>query len=190
MQLPKRTIIILLYLAIAAKLAMQIIDSSLGFVWQLWTPVMLWLLGGLLGYLTLNIDRIIDIYVGNPESKLALYVKQYVSEKHYLRAWQLIMHNQKLQRRLTFRSALFQVIWVLLAIFTITSTASWFGNGYVLGLGLHLLVSEWQDYLTDKNYLKNWLFWQINHQVTDNELKIYMVFMTMITLLMFVKIVF
>jgi hypothetical protein len=186
-KLPKTIIYVLIYLVTAGVLAARVVAEGVSSHWEFWVPIGLWLLGGLLGFLILYLDRLVDIYYGNPQSKLSLYVKDYFTQRKFKEGWQLLMYNQRLQLRLTFRSALFQGIWVLLLIFTMTSTTSLFGKGFVLGLGLHLLLEEWRDYLADREYLKKWLFWQINRPINYQELRIYMIIMTIIAGLGFLR---
>ena len=160
------------------------------FVWQVWLPVFSWFAGGLLGYLVLVLDRLVDIYVTHPDTKLSVFIQDTVNCKQYRKAWQVLQANRHLQLHLVFHSALFQIIWVFLALFTITSTFQLFGKGFILGLGLHLLLEEWEAYAKNKETLKQWLFWQVNVPVSDKQLKQYLLIMTGLTAIFFLMVLY
>ena len=180
-KLPKHLIFSAIIIFVALKMSLPLITTGLYIQWQLWIPVALWLLGSKIGFIILELDRLVDIYLVRPDTQLAYHVKQLFAQKRYRQGWSLIIQNKSLQPNLTFRSAVFQVIWVFLAIFAFTSTESFFGKGFIIGLGLKLLLDQWQDYLTNKTFLKQWLFWQVNRHFTDKELTIYLSFITAIT---------
>ncbi len=69
---------------------------------------------------------------------------------------------------------MFQIVWLVLAIFVLTSTTGNFGKALVMGLGLRVLVSEWGDWLKNKDVLRQRLLWQIKNQWQNQELKWYL----------------
>lgn len=71
-------------------------------------------------------------------------------------------------RREVMRSALFIVIWAVLAIFTVTSVGTGFPRGVVLGLGTHLIFDLWWDYRAGGRDIELW-FWQVK-SVTKTEI--------------------
>lgn len=148
------------------------------FVWSTWEPVVSWLIGGFIGYWLLSLDRLVDVYLTHPETQLAHYVRYYIQKGNYRWAWMTLGKRQAEQTRLTFHSALFQVIWVMLAVFAFTSTSGFLGKGVVIGLGLHLLLNEWRDYIGSPERLRRWLFWQVQREVTAKETKFFLWGMT------------
>jgi hypothetical protein len=188
--IPKRTIAIVVVVISSIALAIPILRSDFSSVWWVWLSLVFWVIGFALGWFAFYLDRIVDIYFGNPNTELAVYAKRYFKASEYRKGIRLLMHNRNLQMRLTFRSAVFQVVWVFLALFTVTSTQVLFGKGFVLALGLHLLLDEWQSYVLDKLYLKKWLFWQVNRQISDKELKLYMWVMTAVVAFVFLTVLF
>lgn len=66
------------------------------------------------------------------------------------------------------RSALFVVIWAVLAIFTVTSVGTGFPRGFVLGLGTHLIFDLLWDYRGGGREIELW-FWQVKN-VTKMEI--------------------
>ena len=151
-----------------------------------WLPFLAWLAGTMLGYLVLQLDQLLDIFVTNPQTNLALTVKSYLKKYHIQYALRLLEANKHLQPRLTFRSISFQLIWIALAVFTMTSTGSVFSKGFVLGLGIRLLLEQWHYFLVNKNLLSQWLFWQVKRQFTQDEVRWYLLAMTGLTLLMII----
>lgn len=181
---PKPLIFLLVLGVIFVGKSFSVVSSEYVRVWQAWMPLVLWLVGMIFGWIIFYGDRLVDIYFSHPDTELARYVKRYFSEKKYFSGWRLLQHNKKLLTRLTFRSVLFQIIWLFLAIFTITSTNSLFGIGFVFGVGTHLILDEWEDYFNNRDHLKKWLFWQVNRDFTDKDLKYYLVFLTLVSVLL------
>jgi len=160
---------------------------------QLWTvdtilPIFLWLIGIMVGYFILKLDQLMDIYLVNPQSNLALTVKSYLKEGRYLYGLKLLELNKHLQPKLSFHSAPFQLVWLVLAIFTFSSAESVFGKGVVAGIGLKLLLEQWHFYQHNKRLLQHWLFWQLGREVSSEELKWYLWIMTVLTILLVVTV--
>lgn len=163
---------------------LRIIENGLWLELAVWVPVLLWITGTMAGYLVLQLDQLLDILLTNPKTNLAMTVKSYFKEHHIQYGLRLLEANKHLQPRLTFRSALFQMVWVVLAIFTFTSTSSTFGKGFVLGIGVRLLLEQWQYYVSNRGLLRQWLFWQIKREVNQEELRWYLVAMTGIAIVL------
>ncbi|GEM_PF-1356897 len=140
-----------------------------------------WLVGGFLGWHFLFLDKIVYFYFLHPELPSTQQAKK-VMENHGLRAWLKLMINEKVEEKLTLRSLLFQLVFWVLAIFTVTSTASFLGKGLVMGLGLHLLIEEWQLQLSNPLILNKRLFWQLKRTVSLEEQKYYLGIMTLLFL--------
>jgi len=138
-----------------------------------------WLFGGIIGWNLLVLDNLVFAYFTHPESQLADQMRL-VLAKDGPWAWCKLLFSPQKQERLAFRSLLFQLAWVLLAFFALTSTASFFGKGVVLGLGLHLLLEQWQLIRRDPQELNKRLFWQIKRAVSLTEQKYYLYLFTAI----------
>lgn len=134
--------------------------------------------GGAIGWSLAFLDIVAYIYILHPEVQLSQQISYQIRNKQYKQAFELIKRRQEEFDKLTVRSALFQVVWVILAVFALTSVPSLFGKALVMGLGLRILVDEWREWFKDKNKLKSWLFWQIKREVSMDELKWYMYIMT------------
>ena len=131
-----------------------------------------------MGYLFNYVDWLIYIYVIHPEVQLSQYVQHQIKSRQLRSAFFTLKKRQNEMEKLTTKSALFQMVWVALAIFAVTSVGSPFGRALVMGLGLKMLVSQWQGYMRNKLELKRNLFWQVKREVSDEELKWYLYIMT------------
>lgn len=140
--------------------------------WQAYLSIAWWLVGAYVGYWLLVVDRLIDVYFTHPETKMSRYIKALISKNDFKQAIIDLEKYKDYQKNLALRSALFQTIWILLTLFTLTSTTSLFGKAVVVGLGFHLLLDEWEDFRSGKGI--SWLFWQIKRQVSLEEQKIYL----------------
>jgi len=173
--------IIIVFLGIFFK-AFPLFTSKI-WVFSVWLPVIWWTVGMLVGWIISESDRFVDILYVNPDTKLAEYTKRYLSEKKFLKAWQLLIYNRKLQIKLVFHSALFQIAWVFIAFFTLSSTTTFFGKGFIVGLGLSILLRQWQDWLKDKKFLQKWLWWQFVNKISIKNTYYYLLIMTFIVLI-------
>lgn len=146
--------------------------------WRLDWQIINWYFGGGLGWLLVFLERLVWVYWTKPQTQLATEARYLISQRRFKAVGQLLMMRSQEQIELSFHSALFQAVWVPLALFAITSTASMFGKGMIMGLGLHLLYDEWQDYRRSPELLRSWLFWQIKRTVSFQEQKVYLWIMT------------
>jgi len=71
--------------------------------------------------------------------------------------------------RSVLNSFLFHFSWLGVAVFVLTSTASTFGQGLVLGLGLYLLVEAWEIYQKSTESFRGKIFWQIERPISPQE---------------------
>lgn len=144
----------------------------LGWYWQLRT--VWWFIGGVVGWVLVFLDRIVWAYWTRPETQLAVTVRYLIDQKKVPQAINTLWQRKREQKELTFRSALFQGVWLVLAFFTLTSTPGWFSKGLVMGLGLHILYDGWKDYLKSPEMFRDQVFWQIKRQVSLKETKYFL----------------
>lgn len=138
------------------------------------------ILGAGIGWLIPWLDKIAYIYILHPEAQVAQYIKYQIEQKQWRRAWESLRTRSKEFGELTTRGILFQLAWVVLAFFAVTSAAGWFGKTLVLTLGLRLLGEEWGEYLKDRAGLKQKLLWQVKREWSDSEVKLYLIAMTLV----------
>lgn len=132
------------------------------------------ILGGAVGWLLPVLDKIAYIYILHPEAQISQYLKWQLGKKQFKNFWETLKRRQAELDKLTTRGILFQIVWLVLAIFTATSTTGSFGKAVVMGLGLRVLASEWMEWLKNKEELKRKLFWQIKKEWQNQELKWYL----------------
>ncbi len=138
------------------------------------------IIGGIIGWWVAWADRIAFVYILHPEAQVSQYLQFLVSQKQLKKAWEVIKNRGGEMGKLTTRSVLFQLAWVVLGFFAVTSVGSWFGRTLVMTVGARILYEEWREYAKDRQLLKQRLFWQIKREVDDTELKIYLIVMTLI----------
>ncbi len=134
---------------------------------------MYWVLGVLVGVLALFFDRIAYTF-SYPQEQLSQHFSWYWKQKKYGAALALLDTRRMEQEKLTFRSALFMVIWVPLAFFALTSTVGLFGKGVVMGLMLHILVDSWRMLKISPQRAHVRLFWIIKRVVTPEERQVFL----------------
>ena len=114
--------------------------------------------GLLLGSFFLDLDHIVYWLYINPrieESRLAqIALKKYDFDA----ILKLLKATSKTHTNLIFHHFFFQVVLALISVFVFTSTINTFAMAFLLALNIHILVDEYQDYVTDKPHLQNWLF--------------------------------
>ncbi len=136
--------------------------------------------GVVIGWLIPWFDRIAYIYILHPEAQASQYIKYQIAQKQFKAAWKSLNTRAREFDKLTTRGILFQLAWVVLAFFAVTSAAGWFGKTLVLALGVRMLIENWSEYVKDRAGLKQKLFWQIKRDWTDAEVKIYLIVMTLV----------
>lgn len=133
--------------------------------------------GVLLGVWILFFDRIVYTF-SYPNEQLSQHYVWLWKQKKRREALALLDQRRSEQQKLTFRSGLFMVVWVLLAFFALTSTVVMFGKGVVMGLMLHILYDSWRLQRMDSSRLNTRLFWQIGRQVSYEEQLVFLYVMS------------
>ncbi len=148
-----------------------------------WHLNLIWLwLGGLTGAFLLDIDHLIYFFVTSPHELTSQRVRRLFDQRRFKEALFLMAETRLERPKLALHNALFQIILITLAFFILTSTNNLFGTGLVMGLALHLLKDEFQDLVRDEKYLKSWLFWQFQFEVSLQGQKIYLAIMVLLFL--------
>lgn len=134
--------------------------------------------GGIVGWLIPWLDKIAYIYILHPEAQISQYLKWQLEKRQLKDFLETLKRRQAEFDKLTTRGILFQVAWLVLAIFTVTSVPSWFGRALVMVLGIRILLEEWRDWLKNKEVLRQKLLWQIKTEWQNQELKWYLIVKT------------
>lgn len=117
--------------------------------WALW-------LGGIIGTILPDIDHLVYVLFLEPQDLNSQRISFKISKREIIDAFRLMAETRKERKNLIFHTTLFQVIFVILSFWIITSSGSIFGRGLVLGFLLHLLIDQLVD-LQDTGNLTNWL---------------------------------
>src|SRR3989344_8518541 len=159
--MPKRLILAGFLLGVAV---LAVVNQSLSLPRE-WLQLVWLILGGILGWWLVWLDFVAFAYILHPEAQVSQYIKFQLDNRRFKKAAEMVTLRIGEFDKLTTRSALFQAAWVVLTVFTLTSTAGWFGKTMIMALGLHILIDQWQLYMKDKEALKKQLFWQIQRPI-------------------------
>lgn len=116
--------------------------------WPFW-------LGGLVGTILPDIDHLLYLYL-KPQELTSQRVGFLLNKQEIKRVFTLLYETRGERKGLIFHSALFQLIFLVLTFYIITSSGSLFGKGIVLAFSLHLLIDQIVD-LMEMNSFDNWL---------------------------------
>ncbi len=133
---------------------------DLNFLW--------WLLGAMIGFLFVFLDRFVYSVISRPNETLSLRIRELFGQNNIAEGVRLLLAERYEQKELVMRSAMFLVVWIVLAFFTMTSVLSFFARGFVLGIGIHLMFDLIYDFRNDKERLDLW-FWQIKRTLEPEE---------------------
>lgn len=111
-------------------------------------------LGGIFGTLLPDIDHLLYLYLHSQE-----YVSQragFMFDKREIgRTFQFLYETRGERKNLIFHTFYFQIIFLVLTFWVVTSSNSLFGKGLVLAFSLHLLIDQIVD-LMEMESFDNW----------------------------------
>ncbi len=140
--------------------------------WQLNFSLIFFWLGGLFGSLFLDIDHLFYAYLQAPHEFTSQRVKRLFEQKQFKVGMILLFETQEERGRMIFHSVLFQIILLIVCFFVLTSSASLFGKGLVLGMLLHSLTDQGFEFIKNGE-IENW-FWQFKEKPGINLQAIYL----------------
>jgi hypothetical protein len=107
--------------------------------------------GGLIGLFLPYADQLIYIYFLKPNDPVSSNLKLLIAKGKYRKVSEIFVGNSGAVTRAILHTAHFQIIFLLLTIFVITSSGSIFGVGLVLAFFLHLFVTQLRDFMNMGN---------------------------------------
>lgn len=116
--------------------------------WSYW-------LGGIVGTVLPDIDHILYFYFINPNELTSQRFDFYAHRSQYKRMLELLYETRTERKGLIFHTILFQLIFLILTFWMLSSSGSYFGRGLVLAFALHLSIDQLVD-LNEIGNLKNW----------------------------------
>lgn len=125
-------------------------------------------LGGAVGTLLPDLDHLVYIYVRDNELT-SLRVASLLDRRKVREAFSLLADTRAERKNLIFHSLSFQVVFLVLAFWVLTSSGNLFGRGLVLGFLIHLVVDQLVD-LLETGSLDNWLSQSPIHIQNDRHL--------------------
>jgi len=116
--------------------------------WQFW-------LGGLVGTILPDIDHLLYVFFLKPQELTSQRVSYLVGKRDIWGGLELLAETRSERTRLIFHTTTFQLIFLVLTFFVLTSSGSLMGRGLVLAFFLHLMVDQAVD-LAATGSLSNW----------------------------------
>ena len=116
--------------------------------WPLW-------LGGILGTILPDIDHLLYLYL-NPQELTSQRFNSLLGKQEIKRVFTLLYTTRSERKNLIFHTIFFQIIFLVLTFWVLTSSGSFFGKGLVLAFSLHLVIDQILD-LTELKSFDNWL---------------------------------
>ncbi|MBU0569952.1 hypothetical protein KKB40_04190 [Patescibacteria group bacterium] len=111
--------------------------------------------GGIIGTILPDVDHLLYVYFLKPKEAVSQNVSSLISEKKVKESWDVLADTRTQRSELIFHTAYFQVIFLALTLWVVTSSGSLFGRGLVLAFSLHILIDQLIDLMETKN-LDNW----------------------------------
>jgi len=123
-----------------------------------YAPLAFWAfwLGGIFGTLLPDLDHVIYFYFLSPRDLTSQRFNFLAQRREIGRMLTLLYETREERRGLIFHSAFFQIIFLTLTFWMLSSSSSLFGRGMVLAFALHLSIDQMMD-LTDQGSFDNWL---------------------------------
>jgi len=146
---------------------------NLGY-WPFWV-------GGLLGVFLPDLDHIIYVYFVQPQELTSQRINHLVDKKEIKRSVELLYETRGERRGLIFHTILFQIIFLILTFWMMSSSPSLFGQGLVLSFARHLSVDQVVD-LIEVGSLNNW-FKDLPFQLDLKQSKFYWMATTVLILI-------
>jgi hypothetical protein len=107
--------------------------------WPFWV-------GGFVGMFFPYLDHFLYVLLLRPYELTSQRVKFLLNSKKYKEVFKLLSDTKNERVDLIIHSVYFQIIFIILTFWVITSSGSLLGRGIVLAFYLHLLVDQFKDY--------------------------------------------
>lgn len=116
--------------------------------WPFW-------LGGIVGIFLPDIDHLLYMYLTGPQELTSRRINYLIGNKDFIRTIGLLYETRNERNNLIFHTIFFQIIFLILTFWVMTSSGSLIGRGLVLSFALHLSVDQIVD-LTEMKSFDNW----------------------------------
>ena len=116
--------------------------------WPLW-------LGAVVGTILPDVDHFIYIFFLKPHELTSQRASAMLKKRSIMGTFEFLAETRYERTKIIFHTAAFQLVFVLLAFWVLTSSGSIFGRGLVTAFLLHLLVDQSVDF-NEMGSLSNW----------------------------------
>jgi hypothetical protein len=130
-------------------------------------------LGGLVGVFLPILDHIFYAYILRPYEQVSIDIRNLIKQRYFKRALSLIYATRRNRSKLVIHTAYFQVVFLALTFFVVTSSGSLFGRGLVLAFSLHLFIDQLSDFM-ERREIGGW-FRDINIVMDNHKTNIYII---------------
>jgi hypothetical protein len=127
--------------------------------------------GGVVGLALPITDHLLYAYILRPNEVVSERIRFMIRNREYKSVLTYIIATKRERSKLIFHTAYFQIIFLFLAFFVITSSGSLFGRGLVLAFSLHLVIEELSDFM-DRRDTSSW-FKDIPVEMDYDKIKVY-----------------
>ena len=117
--------------------------------WPFWV-------GGVVGLFLPDIDHLVYVFFLQPQELTSQRVNFLLDKREVKRTLELLYETRSERTGLIFHTILFQLIFLILTFWIMTSSGSFFGKGLVLSFSIHLLIDQMVD-LNDLKSFDNWV---------------------------------
>jgi hypothetical protein len=143
--------------------------------WPLWV-------GGLVGTILPDVDHFIYIFFLRPYEYTSQRASYMLGKKDVLGTLRFLAETRYERTKIIFHTATFQIIFVVLAFWVITSSGSMFGRGLVLAFLLHMLTDQIVD-IMETGGLSMW-FKDFPLEIDQEKVKTYWVIQVLLFLIL------
>ena len=116
--------------------------------WPLWV-------GGIVGTILPDVDHFIYILFLKPYELTSQRANAMLKKRSIMQTLEFLAETRYERTKIIFHTASFQLVFVILAFWVLTSSGSIFGRGLVSAFLLHLLVDQAVDF-NEMGNLSNW----------------------------------
>lgn len=130
--------------------------------WEVDLALLWWWLGAVIGFMLIFAEGAFYALWQSPGEVMATKIKDIFSGN------KIRMDSGKEGEKRIIRSVVFWGVWMMMAVLTVTSVTAPLGRGFMLGLGLHLILEAGEDMMNGN--IRPW-FWQIKREMDKGEMK-------------------
>lgn len=117
--------------------------------------VIIFWLGGFLGILLPYLDYLVFIYFLYPSADISVRSSLLIKQRDFKGLTAVLFTEDGRKTRKIFHTVHFYLIFLALSLLVLTSSASIFGRGIVLGFILHLYIEQVYDFI-EKGNIDSW----------------------------------